>query len=390
MFGGGDWLSTLLWFVFLWLFIWLGPRIMLTQALWNLEKEVLEMEQLAKKAEDAVARAFSKHSSRRVKEDVARFMDFFSIFPVDLDPYGIVKKIDHIVRNSEKRFREFVRYLSPDVSEVRERDLKAALTGAITSKQIAKLVRHYFEMVKKYKNFQIALLLQMQIPLIKNLLKASVNATKAFINEIPIGDSIGPLVAARLMEKGHKVYKEEEFVVAKTTIGKKRVWVAKALGPGATTGKPGKFLKKFLERNKIDRIITVDAALKLEGERSGSIAEGIGVAMGGIGVERYEIEEIASEKGIRLDALVIKQSNEEALQPMKKEIFESVEEVVKRIEFLVSQSANKSEKILIIGVGNTCGVGNNPKALEEVREKLRKIWRMQELQERKSKKTSLF
>ena len=36
-------------------------------------------------------------------------------------------------------------------------------------------------------------------------------------------------------------------------------------------------------------IITIDAALKLEGEDTGEVAEGIGAAIGGPGIERYKI-----------------------------------------------------------------------------------------------------
>ncbi len=387
-FGTGDWLSTLLWILFLWIFIWIGPRLMLQQVIWNLEKEVLEMEALAKKAELMLLRVLPKRTKKE-KDEISNFLDFFSILPVNLDPYGIVKKIDHIVRNSETRLREFVRYIYPGISRTKEMDLKSAIGGAITSRQIAKIVRHYLELTKKYKNLQIALLIQMQIPMIKKILEASVSATDAFLKEIPIGDSIGPLVTAKLMKNKHKIYKEEEFVVAEGEIGGKKIFVAKALGPGATTGYPGKFLNKFLKRNKIDRIITVDAALKLEGEKTGSVAEGTGVAMGGIGVERYEIEEIASKKGIRLDAVIIKQSNEEALKPMTPEIMKSANTVIKRIENLLKMNSKK-EKILLIGVGNTCGVGNNPEAAKEVERKLKRLHREMKKREAEKKKKRVF
>ena len=122
-FGTGDWLSTLLWILFLWIFIWIGPRLMLQQVIWNLEKEVLEMEALAKKAELMLLRVLPKRTKKE-KDEISNFLDFFSILPVNLDPYGIVKKIDHIVRNSETRLREFVRYIYPGISRTKEMDLK--------------------------------------------------------------------------------------------------------------------------------------------------------------------------------------------------------------------------------------------------------------------------
>ncbi|HIQ49903.1 MAG TPA: DUF1512 domain-containing protein [Nanoarchaeota archaeon] len=375
--GPGDWVSTLLWFIFLIIFLWLGPRMMLFQVLNVLEKEANEMEMLAKKAEEKVSFAILRKKDKKVRQKVSEFLDFFSIYPVDLDPAGIIRKLDHLVKNSEEKVKSFLLNLNPKITKTQEKDLKAALSGAITARQIAKIVRHYVEIVKKYKMLQLALILQMQLPLIKNLLKASVKATEAFINEIPIGDSIGPLVAAKLMKGKAKKFEKEEFIVVETKIAGKKVFVAKALGPGATTGYPGKFLKKFIKRNKITRIITVDAALKLEGEATGSIAEGVGVAMGGIGVERYEIEEIAVEHGIMLDAIAIKQSHEEALQPMKKEILMSANKVVEKIEEII-RLANKNEKILIIGVGNTCGVGNSPEEAKKAEKKLKNFYKKEE------------
>ncbi len=383
--GQGDWISSLLWFIFLFFILWLGPRMMLMQVLSALEREANEMEALARKAEEKVSSAVSRKRDRNVRKRISEFLDFFSIYPVDLDPAGIIKKLDHLVKNSEQKVREFLRSINPEISKIRERDLKAALSGAITARQIVKIVRHYVETVKKYKMLQLALLLQMQLPMIKNLLKASVKATEAFINETPIGDSIGPLVVAKLMKGKGKVFEEEEFVVERVEIGDKKVFVAKALGPGATTGYPGKFLKKFMKTNKITRIVTVDAALKLEGEATGSVAEGVGVVIGGIGVERYEIEEIAVKHGIRLDAIAIKQSQEESLQPMKKEILRSMDRVIEKLGEIV-KSANRREKILIIGVGNTCGVGNSEKSVHEAEEKLKEIYKKLEREDKNKKK----
>ena len=378
--GNGDWISTLLWFFLILLFLWLGPRMMLYQVLGALEREVIEMENLAKNAEERLSKALSKKRDKRIKRKVSEFLDFFSVYPVDLDPVGIIKKLDHIVKNSEQKIREFIRSINPRINEIAELNLRAATGGAITARQIAKIVRHYFELIKKYKMLQLALLLQMQIPIIKNLLKASVKATDAFINSIPIGDSIGPLIAAKLMKGRKEIYKEEEFVVAHANIAGRKVFVAKALGPGATTGYPGKFLKKFIKKRKITRIITIDAALKLEGEKTGSIAEGVGVAMGGVGVERYEIEEIAVKNNIRLDAIAIKQSQEEALEPMKKEIMKSSEAVIEKIREIVKLS-KPSEKILIIGVGNTSGIGNDPSSANEAEMKIKRYNRVAKMKE---------
>ena len=140
---------------------------------------------------------------------------------------------------------------------------------------------------------------------------------------------------------------------------------------------------KFMKSQRIDRIITIDAGLKLEGEKTGTIAEGVGIAMGGIGVDRYEIEGIAVKRRMPLDAVVIKVSDEEALMPMRKDIFDSVKNATEIVKESLSRS-KKNERILIMGVGNTCGIGNDSKAVKEVETRVKRHTREQEKGKKKN------
>jgi len=367
---GGDWLSTIIWLIMIFVFIFFGPRLMTTQTILKLEKEASELEEMAEKSRGYVVKSVSKKPSAKLKESVKNFMEFFIVSPVETDPYGIMKKIDHVIRNSDERFKYFVKQIAPDASKEKQKDIKNALAGAIITHQIAKIVRHYLELIKKYKLFQLAMVIQMQIPLISRIAKAAMQATHAFIDGLPVGDGIGALVATSMMKGEVKRFEDEEFVIVKTNISGRNVWVAKAEGPGASTGYPGKFLLKFLKKQKIDRIITIDAALRLEGEKAGTIAEGVGVAIGGSGVDRYEIEEFSVKNNIPLDAVAIKVSDEEALEPMKKEVWESVPNAVEAVKNALLR-AKKNERIMIIGVGNTCGIGNDFKAVKETEKKIK-------------------
>ena len=100
----------------------------------------------------------------------------------------------------------------------------------------------------------------------------------------------------------------------------------------------------------------VDAALKLEGENSGEVAQGFGAAIGGIGTERFQIEEIATKNEIPVFAIVIKQSVQEAINLMTKEISDKAEEVRSQIYEIIQDNTSPGKTILIIGVGNTIGV----------------------------------
>ncbi|NOZ77104.1 MAG: DUF1512 domain-containing protein, partial [Euryarchaeota archaeon] len=131
----------------------------------------------------------------------------------------------------------------------------------------------------------------------------------------PIGDSIGPLVAAQLCRDCEPYEIAREVVCCETEVGGRKVFVLKADGPGAALGKFGDGVKKLVEERDIRKIITVDASLKLEGEKTGKVAEGIGAAIGDPGPEKAKMEEAALKKDIPLEAIAIKMSVEEAISP---------------------------------------------------------------------------
>ena len=100
----------------------------------------------------------------------------------------------------------------------------------------------------------------------------------------------------------------------------------------------------------------VDASLKLEGEDSASVAKGFGAAMGGIGTDRFQIEDVATKNNVPILAIVIKQSIHEALTIMTKEIADQASSVRLEIENMIKENTKPNQTVMIIGVGNTLGV----------------------------------
>jgi len=151
---------------------------------------------------------------------------------------------------------------------------------------------------------------------------------------------------------------EEETEYGETQIEGRRILVVKAKGPGATVGKPGKAIARLAEMNreKTRLIITIDAALKLEGETTGSIAEGVGAAIGDPGPEKYAIEEVATKNNIPLDAIIVKQSEEEAITAMKKEIADAVPGVIEKLKKKIMENTQPGDVVIVAGIGNTSGV----------------------------------
>ena len=362
--GGGDFISWIVWIVLFMVFFMFYPRIMISQIIWKLEKTVSEIEKMAIDSKKIVGREIAKKPTKELKEAIDRFYEFFSVGPVDLDPNGIIKKWDYVVREQKDRFTQFVNGVAPKLDNEKKANVEMGFAAGITLYDVGKIVRHYVELSKKTKNLQIAMILQMQMPMIERICKSLYSGTKTLSKGEPIGDGLGPLVAAEMMGNGKSTEIEEDIVSVKTRIKGREVYIIKSKGPGGRLGYPGKAVQKLAKKTKIAKIITIDAAAKLEGEKTGSVAEGMGVAMGGIGVERSYIEDVAVTNNIPIDSVIVKMSQEEAIMPMRKSIKDAVPKAKESIDRFISSTKAKGS-IVIVGVGNTSGVGNSKKAAEQ-------------------------
>jgi hypothetical protein len=200
---------------------------------------------------------------------------------------------------------------------------------------------------------------QMVLPLIMKEAEAYSSGLKAFQLGQPIGDGAGALVAAKLMRDYEKTKIEKDFIVAKVPIEGRTAYVLKAEGPGANVGKPGEAIKQIIEQNegKISLAIVIDAAGKLEGEKTGEVAEGLGVAIGGPQVDKYKVEETALKYKVPVNAIAIKEDVGDAVSPMRKEIFDAVDSVIDRIKRLIQERTKEGDFVVIAGIGNTIGIG---------------------------------
>lgn len=385
--GGGDnWISWVIMLAFWGVFFFFYPRLMLHQIMWKIERTAEELEAMSDNAKKFLINEISKTPDKKIKDSVANFFEFFVIPPVSLDPYGIVKKFDVIIQNEKQRFRYFVNQVAPKMDEEKKTNIQMGMAGGIELHMIAKIIRHYVELIKQTKSYQIALIIQMQLPLVERIAKAVFKGTKSLARGEPVGDGLGPLVVANLIGTSKTKEIEEDILMAEVKIENRKCFVMKAKGPGGRLGRPGKAVEKIVLRNKITRIITIDAAAKLEGEKTGSVAEGVGVAMGGPGVERSYIEDVAVKNNIPLDSIIVKMKPEEAIMPMRKAIKDALPQVMTRIKDSLART-KKGENVIIVGVGNTSGVGNSKSHADKtnkwVDEHEKKIKRMKKKHQKK-------
>ncbi len=351
-------LMWLVWIVPIVLFMFYGQKIQLqitsSEINKSLEKLKTFKEDTRKELLDYIKSTIKPVTDPSSKID--RFLEYFTIMPVDLDPNGIVQKIRHTMRSREDYTRSQVKTLSSEINSLEASKIENILEAVTTLHMLYKMVRHLFLTAKKQNNFPLILPLQMMMPFIMEEAEALNDAVSAFKQGQPIGDGIGPMIVGKMMLETEKKTAAFETVWSEKEFDGRKLYLMKAEGPSATVGRPGDALERIISENKPDVIVMVDAALKLEGEDSGTVSQGFGAAIGGIGTDRYQIEEIATRHKIPIYAVVIKQSIKEAITLMKKEIADSAEKVTSQIHEIIKDNTKPGESVLLIGVGNTLGV----------------------------------
>ena len=343
------------------LFIFFGQKITMRMYLLEIDRGLKRLDILRGQAKDLSLKTIKDVGKPSVDPgpQLNVLMEQFLITPVDMDPAGIVGKFDHLLDVRDQKFKDDVRKIAPSADDAQVNNLENLVEASWALNTIYRIVRHFYLLGRKTSSFFIIIQLQSLLPLIMQEAEAYLGAAKAFAEGQPIGDGIGPLVASRLMKDHEKRKVQKDVVVAETTLEERHIIALKAEGPGGNVGKPGDAIKSLIEENpgRVTMVVMVDAAVKFEGENSGEISEGYGAAIGGIGTERFKIEETATNNRIPVYAVIVKESIQEAITPMKKEILEAGEKVIERIKRLVIERTKPGDTIIVAGIGNTIGIG---------------------------------
>ena len=362
--GGGDILSQIVSWAFYAIFIvfiFYGQRIQMYIMIREVENSLHKLRFIKDEGRKVTIEAIKEIGKPTTDPSarVDRYLEYFTIGPQAMDPSGIVYKLDHILDVRDARLKDEVKLMAPATDEAQTYNLENTLEAAMALNYIYKVVRHFYIQGKKTLSFYTIMQLQMILPLVMKEAEAYASALKAFAYGQPIGDGAGPLVAAKLMHGYETTKVPKDCVMATVPLEGRTALVIKAEGPGGNVGKPGDAVKAAIEENmgKIACVIMIDAGLKLEGEKVGEVAEGIGAAIGGPGVDQFKIEEAISQYHIPINAVIVKEDIGDAVSPMRKEISDSGDKVIERVKSVILERTKEGDKVIIVGVGNTIGVG---------------------------------
>jgi hypothetical protein len=322
--------------------------------------KLMYIEKLIKEAREDSERFLKELGVKDPKNVIDGFIgNNFVIEPVSIEPVDIIKRMSHLLRTRDSKIKAYVNSIMPDnIDNVKKNNFMVLLEINWILDFYYRYIRHLYLYSRKYKLWLYLIQLSMVLPVVIKELEAVRKAVEPFSKGVPVGDSAGPMVVSLLAPTSERILIEEETVYSKIDFEGRNLYLIKAEGPGGTVGRPGEALAKLVEelQGKVARIITVDAALKLEGERSGSVAEGVGAAIGDPGPEKIAMERVAAKYNIPLDAVIIKMSSREAITEMTKEIYEGVLKAAEKVKEIIRTKVSPGSNVIVVGVGNTIGV----------------------------------
>ena len=355
-----SYIFNIVYLVFVFGFMFFSQKIQVSLVLGKISKSLNKLQLMRDKAKEEAISAVNEWGKSDVdpKPRLEALIQFFSIQPNSMDPSGVVHRMEHLLDTEDDRIKDEVKALAPSADESQIQNLQNLVETARELNTLYRTVRHYYLAGKKGGTMFCTVQIQMQLSMIMEEAEAYFSFIDAFKQGKPIGDGIGPLVASKLMVDSSPREVAKDMVAAEVTVDGRKVVVTKAKGPGGTVGKPGDAVRKLIgeQDGKVSFIVMVDAGMKLEGENSGAIAEGVGAAIGGVGVERFKIEEVATECKIPVYAIIVKQSLKEVLSPMSDVLFGAAEDAVERLRRVIRERTTEGETVLVVGVGNTIGI----------------------------------
>ncbi len=349
--------------IFLLMFLGVNQRIQV--ALWarEIRAKLGLLRNLAREARSVAVRTLREYGVSNPDALIDNVARYFMVQPVDIEPVDIIRRLERILRTREDTIRKWVVDALPaekrDKSRVNNAETLVAIAGALET--LYRVIRHLYLTGVRYNNWALVMQVNLLMPQLLRIARSYREAADVVAEERPIGDSAGPLAAYTLAKKlGARLVGEaaHDTVYYHAVYEGRDVYIVKAEGPGSTVGHPGEAVENIALSigERLAAIVTIDAVLKLEGEESGEVALGAGVAMGDPGPEKIRIERLASRLKIPLHAIGIKMSIEEAITGMRREIVEAIPKAVEHaINIIRSVPLNRA--VIIVGVGNTIGVG---------------------------------
>ncbi|WP_457559204.1 DUF1512 family protein [Candidatus Harpocratesius sp.] len=331
------------------------------------------IKQLIKLIEPLTSETVTEHD---IKNFISEVLDYFAIPLEELktENYNLWSSL---LIQQQHRFKEMIKSFIPKISELTLYIIIALINATREIDSILKKGQHNLTIGEKTNGYWY--LLQTASEITQAMLKA--RRYRILLDSLllgyPIGDSIGPLSIKELVnqiseKKEHNQRNvnektlNDEYISQEIQFEGRTLICLRTKGPEPRVGHPSMILREIveklsLEKIKISMILSIDAYAKLEVEQSGTISQGLGIVVGGdtkANIEKFLIEEYIAQKdpSILLEAIICRESVEEAVFPMTDQIKNSIPKIIRNIKTTIRNQTTKGDTIIIIGIGNSLGI----------------------------------
>ena len=153
------WIIQVFFLVFIFAYIFYGQRLQM--ALWarDIERSLYKLKALRDKAREISISTVKELGKPEVDPTsrIDQFLERFFIEPVNLDPAGIVWKLDHLLNVRDLSMKDEVRRLAPNADESTINNLENLLEAAMDLNFVYRYIRHYYILSKRTKSYLLLL-----------------------------------------------------------------------------------------------------------------------------------------------------------------------------------------------------------------------------------------
>src|SRR6266567_2482569 len=217
-------------YAFFIVFMLYGTKLQLMQLLAYIKNKMTRLAFLRNQSLISLEMHIKKHTATISPEQskaIEILINSIAIPPVsNLDPAGMVPKMENIFKTYDKYLKSGLRRLIGENHIISQSDLENltnSLEVAIELNIFYKVVDHFYRLAKK-GDFMMAYMIKMGLTQLMEMGEALFAASSHFQSGLPIGDTFGPMVASRLGGT-QTIYSDEETTVRETVVSGRRVFV---------------------------------------------------------------------------------------------------------------------------------------------------------------------
>jgi hypothetical protein len=158
-----------------------GQRIQSSLALFGVRRKLNRLESFRNTAHSRLLELILPYSVNRTEaeNELDRLESSFMITPANMDPAGIVGKLEYVLNTYDERLKSDVRRLVNGAPEVQINNLTNLLEVSIGLESMFRVVRHYYLQSKKQGGLMALAQLQMSLPSIMEEAEAYNSAIEA-------------------------------------------------------------------------------------------------------------------------------------------------------------------------------------------------------------------